>query len=550
MKKLSFSFVFLLCALSVFAWNDDIKWKRDLMDGSRTGCTVPVGVDDSKTYLGEVKGKFYYAPNGKVFKGNIADVAGLVINAQPAMAPVKMPLGRSEKEMIKAYPECALSNFFIDTIIKETERVSGRKVDIGIGNFGGIRVDMPKGTLIVDDIMSMFPFRNDIVYLTAKGSDVRAVLEDMAAHGFQVLGGVKVVADKGKLVSVEVGGEPLCDDRIYGVATISFLLDGGDNLSLRKIAIDLESCPVTIYEVISGYIKREADAGKAINAESDHRVQILDYKKAEKSRIDYGVLTDSPVDSRRKLTILHTNDTHSHIDPVRGGTQDGYAGVIERAAYIDSVRNAAGKRNMLLLDAGDFSQGTSYFTILNGDLEVSLMNVLGYDVSALGNHEFDNGLEELARRLKMAEFDVVCANYDFSGSPLEGIVKPYTIVRKGGNKIGVFGLLTDVTKVVDREIADKMKFLDPVETANKYASILKDEEKCDIVICLSHLGFDGAIDSDCKVAGLSEDIDIIVGGHSHTELENMVVRKNRDGEDVIVLQDGSWGVHVGNLQIL
>ena len=150
----------------------------------------------------------------------------------------------------------------------------------------------------------------------------------------------------------------------------------------------------------------------------------------------------------QNLTILHLNDTHSHVDPERSGEYKGLGGVVEQAAYIDSVRKADGKRNVLLLHAGDFSQGTSYFTELGGDIEIDLLNAAGYDVVTLGNHEFDNGSAELARRLKSLDAEVVCANYDFTGTPLEGLVKPYTIVRRAGLKIGVIGLLTDISRVV------------------------------------------------------------------------------------------------------
>lgn len=245
------------------------------------------------------------------------------------------------------------------------------------------------------------------------------------------------------------------------------------------------------------------------------------------------------------LTILHTNDTHSHIDPIRGGAYDGTAGVIERAAYIDSVRNAVGRRNLLLLDAGDFSQGSSYFTLLKGDLEVKLMNAMKYDVATLGNHEFDNGLEELERRLGMAKFEVVCANYDFSGCGVGRYVKPYTIVRRGGMKIGIIGLLTDVMSVVDRGIADKMKYIEPVGVTNRYAEYLKEEKGCDLVICLTHIGFT----DDVELASNVRNVDIIVGGHSHTDLKSPEIVRDLDGKEVMIVTDECWGFTVGNLEI-
>lgn len=245
------------------------------------------------------------------------------------------------------------------------------------------------------------------------------------------------------------------------------------------------------------------------------------------------------------LTVVHFNDTHSHIDPQRSGDYIGRGGVIEQAAYIDSVRCADGRRNVLLLHAGDYGQGTSYFTELDGNIEIDVMNSLKFDVVCLGNHEFDNGTEELARRLKNLKADVVCANYDFSGSPLEGLVKPYAIVRKAGKKIGVIGLLTDIMRVVDKEIAAEFKFMDPAEVARGYAAYLKDEKDCDLVICLSHLGYE----EDKEVAASLRNVDLIVGGHSHTLLHKKQMVKDLDGKDVVIVQNWKWGLNVGELKI-
>ena len=176
------------------------------------------------------------------------------------------------------------------------------------------------------------------------------------------------------------------------------------------------------------------------------------------------------------------------------------------------------------------------------------MNAMGYDVSALGNHEFDNGSEDLARRLSKAKFDVVCANYDFSGSRLGKLVKPYTVVRKAGRKIGIIGLLVDVTKVVDKSVAGELRYLDPVETVNRYSAILK-EKGCDLVIVLSHLGIEKSDFTDIMLAEASHDVDLIIGGHSHTFLEEPVYVKDADGDDVMIVTDGCWGLYVGKLEV-
>lgn len=262
------------------------------------------------------------------------------------------------------------------------------------------------------------------------------------------------------------------------------------------------------------------------------------------------ILAASVLGFSQDLVILHVNDTHSHEEPLRdGGAQGGMGGVIERAAYVDSVRTAVGKKNVLLLHAGDFSQGTSYFTELGGDIEIDLINAMKYDVVTLGNHEFDNGIDELARRLCNLKCPVVCANYDFSELVLGKYVKPYAIVRKGGMKIGVIGLLTDVTRVVQKSIADKMKRFDDIEVANKWADYLKNEEHCDMVIALTHIGFDSVGMNDPALVAGTRNIDLVVGGHSHTFLTDAEYRNNLDSRPVPIVQDGCWGLFVGQLDV-
>ncbi len=247
----------------------------------------------------------------------------------------------------------------------------------------------------------------------------------------------------------------------------------------------------------------------------------------------------------QELTIIHLNDTHSHIDPQRSGDEKGMGGVIEQAAYIDSVRVAEGKKNFLLLHAGDIGQGTSYFTEMEGNIEIDVMNAMKFDVTCLGNHEFDNGVDELARRLKKLKAKVVCANYDFSGCPLKKLVKPYTIVKRAGKKIGIIGLLTDISRVVDKDIAKDFTYQDPVAITNELAEYLKDTKNCDMVICLSHLGFN----EDRELASKLKNIDLIIGGHSHTLLNDKHVIEDLDGEDVVVVQNWKWGLHLGQISV-
>lgn len=274
MRRLSILVAVLLIAQTAFA--QQYSWKRALMDGSRAGVTVPSAQGVSEN-LGEVKEDTYYAPNGKVYEGGaVAKVAKLVIDAQEVMAPVKQVIGYSPEVMEKHSPESALSNWTVDVIMKRVEKESGRKVDVGITNFGGIRIDMPKGDIIVDDIMSMFPFRNNIVYVAVKGSRLREIVEQMAAHKMEVIGGMKVVvsADR-KLVSCLIDGKPIDDSKIYGLATISFLLSGGDGLRLGEGMEEIIDIPIDIYDAMKDYVVAETAAGRQITYKKDGRVTYL-----------------------------------------------------------------------------------------------------------------------------------------------------------------------------------------------------------------------------------------------------------------------------------
>lgn len=249
--------------------------------------------------------------------------------------------------------------------------------------------------------------------------------------------------------------------------------------------------------------------------------------------------------SAQRLTVVHVNDTHSHLEPERSGNTAGKGGVIERAAYLDSLRHAVGKNNVLLLHGGDWDQGTPYFTMLDGFLEANLINALKYDCVTIGNHEFDNGIEALCERVKIMGCPVVCANYDFSPFELGKYVTPYTIVRRGGLKIGIVGALCDISTVVARDTADRIPAFDTKTVVNKWASFLKDEKKCDMVILLSHLGYH----EDMELIPETGGIDLVVGGHSHTLLKGFSYAVDRDGKTVPVIQDGSWGISQGVIEI-
>lgn len=250
------------------------------------------------------------------------------------------------------------------------------------------------------------------------------------------------------------------------------------------------------------------------------------------------------------LVILHTNDTHSQITPYTSENEIELGGYERREVYIKRVRGE--NPNLLLLDAGDFSQGTPYFTIFKGDVEIELMNALGYNAATLGNHEFDNGLEELARRCKNAKFDIVCTNIDFTGTPVEGLVKRYAIFERGGKRIGVMGTTTSLKGLVSSRSYAGIKWMHPYDILNKTALELKNKEGCDIIILLSHTGYSGSENqnpSDDLIAQNTENIDIIIGGHSHTYIEEPATYKNKMGRDVLVVTAYEKGSYVGRLDI-
>lgn len=249
--------------------------------------------------------------------------------------------------------------------------------------------------------------------------------------------------------------------------------------------------------------------------------------------------------SAQKLVIIHTNDTHSQIEPMRTGARAGLGGVDRRLQFIDSVKAEYGARKVLVLDAGDYNQGTPYFTMGGGDLELSLMNVLGYDVVTIGNHEFDNGMEEFARRLSSARFQTVCCTYDFSDTQLGKYVKPYTIIRRGGMKIGIVGATVNLEGMVAATVLEQLPYRDFITEVNRYAEYLREKRHCDLVICLSHLGFE----EDQQLAAASKDLDLIVGGHSHTYIKEAREVKNTNGRVVPVVQAGNKGTCMGEFKI-
>ncbi len=252
----------------------------------------------------------------------------------------------------------------------------------------------------------------------------------------------------------------------------------------------------------------------------------------------------------KHLTILHTNDVHSHIDPFPNhhSLYPNMGGVARRASLIEKIRME--NPTILLLDAGDIFQGTPYFNFYGGELEFKLMSMLKYDAATMGNHDFDNGLEGFLAQLPHATFEFLTANYDFKNTILDGFTKPYKIFEKNELKIGVFGLGIKLDGLVTKKLYNETKYLDPIEIAHDIGHTLKETEGCDLVVCLSHLGYTYTNPQrmdDLKLAAATRNIDVIIGGHTHTFLDSPAIVKNALGEDVIVTQAGCFGVALGRL---
>ena len=253
----------------------------------------------------------------------------------------------------------------------------------------------------------------------------------------------------------------------------------------------------------------------------------------------------------KKITILHTNDVHSHIEPFSKDHSEfpNRGGFERRSTILNSIRSK--NPNTLLLDAGDIFQGTPYFNFYNGELEFKLMSLLKYDAVTIGNHDFDNGITGLNEQMPNASFDFLISNYDFKNTVLDGKTSDYKIYTKSGIKIGVFGLGIELEGLVTKELYRETKYLDPIDIAQDVAKKLKNEEKCDLIICLSHLGYkyDNLPNRVCdyNLAKKTKDIDLIIGGHTHTFMNEPIILKNQINKDVIVNQVGCFGLFLGQI---
>ena len=251
-----------------------------------------------------------------------------------------------------------------------------------------------------------------------------------------------------------------------------------------------------------------------------------------------------------KITILHTNDMHSRIEPFSSGKFKGFGGMARRSSIIEEIRKK--EKNVLLFDAGDIFQGTPYFNYYGGELEFKLMSEMKYDAATLGNHDFDNGLDGLKKQLKHASFPFLTSNYDFKKTILRNKFKSYKVFEKQGVKIGVFGLGIELDGLVPKELYKETKYIDPILVANKFSDKLKNKLNCDLVICLSHLGLEYQSNkvSDIMVAKNTKNIDLIIGGHTHTFLEKPIITTNLENKKVIINQVGWGGINIGKIDFI
>ncbi len=475
-------------------------------------------------------------------------------------------IGQSEMYMTSGRPESLLSNWVADALVAAGQRM-GYQPDLGICNIGGLRAAMPKDTVRRGDILSISPFENFFTILKMKGSDVQALMQDIAAvHGEGVSSSARLVITRdGKLKSATIAGKPIDPDATYVIATLDYLADGNDKLYSLKRSTERIVTEDPVREILMTHLRLLDQEGKKATAKIEGRISIAPAPESE-VRNQANEASAKTNDNRQQniqlsplrgsgkgasLFVVHTNDTHSCIEPLSpllaDTAQADKGGYLRRAALIRDLRKYS--PDLLLFDSGDFSQGSAYYSLYRGDVEVGLMNLMGYDAATIGNHEFDFGLENMARIFRQAKFPIVCCNYDFTGTPVEGLVKPYLIIKRAGVKIGVIGVSPQLEGLVAAHTCEGVRFMDPITTAQPIADYLKNQAGCDLVICLSHLGWMTAGLSDEEFIAGTRNIDLVLGGHSHTYFTNPQVLQNADNKSVPDNQMGKNARYVGTLNL-
>jgi len=459
------------------------------------------------------------------------EVKDILLAYKPGVDSLTAPVvGVSAQYMEAGRPESLLSNLLADIMIWKSKQF-GKQADLAIGNIGGTRSILPQGNVTVGDILEIAPFQNFFTIVKMKGDVLTTLMEQIASkNGEGLSGDVKLVINDRKLKSFTIRGKEINPKKVYTIATIDYVAEGNDGMSAFKNCESKNVTNLLIRDVYMEYFRMMTKKGKEITSALDGRV-VVEGDNSGKEVV--------------KLMVAHTNDTHSCIEQFNPNSSDkdmaGKAGYLRRTVLIDSLRTV--DPDMLLFDDGDFSQGSAYYNLYKGEVEVKFMNYMKYDAGTIGNHEFDYGLENMLRIFQMMNFPVVCCNYDFSATCLKDIVKPYTIIERKGLKIGVTGVGTQLKGMVLDKNCVGVVNNDPVECANKVAKYLKEEENCDLVICLSHLG--ATLDESFIQA--SSNIDAVLGGHSHTLYAQPKFIKNAQGKDVVNNQEGKNARYVGTL---
>lgn len=475
------------------------------------------------------------------------DLPQLTQKADSLIAPYKAKvdsmirpvLGVSAVAMDNQHPESLLGNWAADVLLEASASVKEmrhKKADFAVVNLYGIRSTMPKGEVTIGDILAISPFENHLTILTLTGEKCLELFQQFAVFGGEGISrGMRLEYDSdGKLTSATLHGKPFEPKRLYTIATLDYLAGGNDNMLAFKDAVKRIDDSRVIYNIFMDYIRKETACGRQLTSAIEGRT----------------VFQQKPEPKSKNLLIVHTNDTHSCIEPLSPHLSDtaraDKGGYIRRVALLQQLREKT--PDLLLFDSGDFSQGSPYYNLFKGDVEIELMNMMHYDAGTIGNHEFDSGLDNMARLFRKADFPIVCCNYDFNGTVLEGIVKPYTIIERDGVRIGVTGVCPPLEGLVAKENYDGIRYLDPAEQCNKVVTKLHDQ-KCELVVCLSHLGWDGAEMDDQRFISQTHGIDIVLGGHSHTFFTEPQTVSDADGKTVICNQMGKNAQFVGSLNV-
>nr|MCR5180641.1 5'-nucleotidase C-terminal domain-containing protein [Bacteroidaceae bacterium] len=453
-------------------------------------------------------------------------------------------VGRSELYMTADRPESLLGNWVSDVFVEAGKRY-GYQPDLGLCNVGGLRAALPRDTVRKGDIISISPFENVLSILKMKGTDVLQLMRDIAAvHGEGVSSGARLVITRdGQLQSATLGGKDIMPDSLYTIATLDYLADGNDKMYALKRSVERVDMQEPIREVLATYLRELDRQGLQATAKIEGRIVETNEGKAPMAvrQKEIGNRSEAPIEitaahqgTTKQLLIVHTNDTHSCVEPLSPHLLDtahaDKGGYLRRAALLRDLRSR--DPELLLLDCGDFSQGSAYYNLYHGEVEVGLMNKMGYEAATIGNHEFDFGVENMARLFRQAEFPIVCCNYDFTGTACEGLVKPYLIIKRAGVKIGILGVAPQLEGLVAANMCQGVRYTDPIVAAQPIADYLKHTAKCDLVICLSHLGWMTSGVSDEEFIPATSNIDIVLGGHSHTYFASPQVLQNKDGVPV------------------